>query len=290
MRSGFVILNFNSWKLTKFLAEKVSSFHNIDRVIIVDNLSTDDSYEHLKELHSDNIEVILSDKNGGYSYGNNLGAWHCKEQYIDILFIANPDVDIQEEDISKILEGFKNSDYSILSGVEYDINGRMSEPPLWKQMTYKDDLIDCFFLGRKFVNNKKGIQLKKNLKIQSAEIVKGSFFGIRLEEFLDLGGFDEEVFLFCEERILAHKLINTGRKIGIVTGAKYFHNHSAAINKTYKAVSSQIKILYKSRMYYNKHYLQIGRLKRILLKSAMEISILEYKLLDLVKAIRSRTE
>lgn len=283
MKSGFVILNYNSWKLTRSLAEKVSGFSRIDKVIIVDNVSTDNSYEHLKQLQSDTIEVVLSNKNGGYSYGNNIGAKVCKKQNIDILFIANPDVDIEEADIFKIMEAFKNSDFSILSGIEYDINGHVSKPVLWKLMTYTDDLLDCFFLGRKLLRLKNKIQLEKNLEIQNAEMVKGSFFGVRLKDFLQLNGFDEGVFLFCEERILAHKFINAGKKIGIVTGAKYYHNHSASINKTYKAVASQIKLLYKSRIYYNNHYSRIGKFKRILLIFAMKISILEYRLSDFIK-------
>ena len=50
MKTGFVILNYNSYNLTSKLAAAVSAYRNIDLVVIVDNKSTDDSYEKLKKM------------------------------------------------------------------------------------------------------------------------------------------------------------------------------------------------------------------------------------------------
>ena len=288
MKTGFVILNYNSWKLTKALAEKVSAFNNIDKVVVVDNVSTDDSYQYLAPLQSAKIEVILSDKNGGYSYGNNIGAQYCAKEGADILFISNPDVDVEEADIDKLLNTFETSDYAMLSGVEYDIEGKVSKDPFWTAMTFKDDLLDCFFIGRKILESKKLVPLDKKVPIQEVDILKGSFFGVRMSSFLEVGGFDDNVFLFCEERIIARKFSDAGMKIGVVTDAKYQHNHSASITKTYKAVASQIKLLYDSRLYYNKTYEKPGSFNMLVLKAAMKISLLEYRLRDAIKGAKHR--
>ena len=65
MKVGVVILNYNSWEMSANLAKKMSSFSVIDEVVIVDNSSTDDSFERLQALKHSKIEVVESEKNGG---------------------------------------------------------------------------------------------------------------------------------------------------------------------------------------------------------------------------------
>ena len=283
MKVGFLILNFNSWELSIKLAEKISRYEYVDKVVIVDNCSTDDSYKRLESCKTEKIDIIKSEKNGGYSYGNNYGAEYCRKLEVDILFISNPDVDVDEKDVNLIINKFKVSDYTILTGVEYDIHKNMSHPPIWKQMDYKDDLMDCFFVGRRLCRTKQGIELDRSKGIQDAEIVKGSFFAVRLEDFLSVGGFDENTFLFCEERILGKRMEMAEKKLGVVTEAKYFHNHSVSINKAYKGVSRQMKLLYNSRLYYHRVYSKVNWIKYWVLFFSMKISLIEYCLVDLVK-------
>lgn len=287
MNVGFLILNYNSWELSANLAKKIAKYQGIGKVVIVDNCSTDDSYDKLLRIEDDKIAVVKSEKNGGYAYGNNYGAKYCKCIGIDILFISNPDVDVDEYDINLIINAFTDKYYAILSGIEYDINKQMSKPPIWKQMTYKDDLLDCFFIGRKLCKAKKGVELDKSKRIQEVELVKGSFFAVRLDSFIDIGGLDEGTFLFCEERILGKKMELTGWKIGVVTESKYYHNHSTTINKAYKSVAKQIDLLYKSRLYYHKNYTKASSLKLNALATSMKLSLLEYRLVDSIKRWRN---
>lgn len=286
MTVGFLILNYNSWELSSRLAQKVAQYRNLDRIVIVDNCSTDDSYKILQGIDCNKIDVVQSEKNGGYAYGNNYGANYCKGIGIDILFISNPDVDVEEEDIERIVDAFKDTGYSVLSGVEYDITKQMSHHPIWKQMTYKDDLMDCFFIGRKLCKTKIGVEIDKSMRIQEVELVKGSFLGVKLDKFLEVGGFDEGTFLFCEERILGKKMEMARAKIGVVTKARYFHNHSATINKAYKSVAKQIKLLYDSRLFYHKKYTKTNSLLIGILALAMRVSLLEYQIVDSIKRWR----
>lgn len=282
MKSGLVILNYNSWEMTKNLALLVAEYKAINYVIVIDNCSSDNSYEHLKKIESEKILVKQSSKNGGYSYGNNYGAVICDEVNIDIMFVVNPDVYISEKNINFILEQFSNNDYSLLTGVEYDIDKNISVPPIWNFPTYGDDIRECFFLGRKCM--KERLQnIRYDVCIQDIDIFKGSFFAIRLDDFKSVGGFDENVFLFCEERILSHKLLESGKKIGLVTSVKYYHNHSYSINNEYKNKSKQMQLLYKSRMYYYQKYEKITSFEKKIMKLCMGISIIEYTMRDVIK-------
>lgn len=282
MKTGFIIVNYNSWNMTKELAQKVASFTSIDAVVVVDNASTDDSFQRLRQLNHRKIHVFQTSENGGYSRGNNYGAHICRDMGMEIVFMANPDTDVEETHIQKILSHLAANGYSVLSGVEYDIHGNMCQPPLWKRKGYWQDLGDCFFLWRIINRKNLGTALDRNTAVQTAEMVKGSFLAVRLEDFLDVGGFDGQIFLYCEERVLSKKMENSGRKMGIVTDACYVHTHTASIRKTYKKVSCQIQILYESELYYHRKYSRIGMLKYVLLAVAMKLSVLEYQIRDLI--------
>lgn len=280
---SFLILNYNSPELTSTYANTVAEYKSVNHVIVVDNCSTDNSYKLLSELDSTKIHVVQSERNGGYSYGNNWGAMYAKSLNTDVLFISNPDVYISEESVNKIIDAFKVSDYSVLSGIEYDINNNITNPPIWRMNTYKDDLLDCFYIGRMSNRKKETIDVQYSIDIQRVDIVKGSFLAVKLQDFIDVEGFDEGVFLFCEERILAKKMKDAGKKVGIVTSVKYFHNHSVSINKSYKKRRQQMELLYKSRIYYNENYEKISKTKLIILAIAMRWSLLEFFIVDAIK-------
>lgn len=283
MKVGFVILNYNSWSMTKALAEKLSAYSCVDEIVVVDNVSTDDSFAHLSEIACHKIHVHQSDRNGGYSYGNNYGAQICKDLGVQLLFISNPDVDIEEAELQKIIAQFRQTDYTLLSAVEYDIDDKQSADPVWKMPTYKDDLLACFFIGRKILSRQKQPALDTGVPVQEADMLKGSFMGVRLDAFLDAGGFDDEFFLFCEERVLANKIRSNGGRIGLVTGAKYNHNHTASIVKIYKKVHSQMALLYRSRKLYHKKYSKVGAVKYLLFRCATAFSLLEFRVLSILK-------
>ena len=129
MKTGFIIVNYNSWNMTEKLAQKAASFTHIDAVVVVDNASTDDSFWRLNQLNHRKIHVFQTSENGGYSRGNNYGAHICRDMGMEIVFMANPDTDVEGTHIQKILDHFAADGYSVLSGVEYDIYGNMRQPP-----------------------------------------------------------------------------------------------------------------------------------------------------------------
>ena len=78
---GVIILNQNDSDTTRKLYETIQGYDSIDHIVIVGNLSPDGSFRQLKSLAGDKVDVIQSDKNGGYSYGNNYGAFYLIDKY-----------------------------------------------------------------------------------------------------------------------------------------------------------------------------------------------------------------
>ena len=54
----FVIINYNTKALAEKLVANVKDYQSISKILIVDNASTDDSYQELKKLENDRIEVL----------------------------------------------------------------------------------------------------------------------------------------------------------------------------------------------------------------------------------------
>jgi len=69
-------------------------------IIVIDNLSSDDSCEMVKSLFLD-ITLIENKENFGFSKGNNIGVAKAKGEYICIL---NPDTVVAEDTFTKILK------------------------------------------------------------------------------------------------------------------------------------------------------------------------------------------
>ncbi len=287
MKVGFSILNFNTPDLTIKLATTVSNYIKVDYVIVVDNASTDDSWEKISKIASDKIKVVETGKNGGYSSGNNYGARFAETLGVDVIFVSNPDVWIEEEDLNAIISYFENSDYSLLTGVEKKPDGSFNLPVICHRNTYFDDLRDCFFIGRKILGVKHSQDDLLPEDIIEIELFRGSFFGIRLMDYLSVGGFDERIFLYCEERILSKKLDTAKKKMGLLPNCKYLHMHSLSIDSVYgKERFKKMKQLFISRLFYNRCYNKVNLFQYLLLQFAMFISLTEYLIVDELNMIK----
>lgn len=276
MKVGIVILNYNDSDTTCKLVKKIQHYDSIYKIQIVDNCSTDKSYSILSKLVGNKINLIKTKKNAGYSYGNNCGARILINDGCDIIIIANPDVEFTNEYINKCINFFFKPNVGMVAGKIQDISGL--EPNKWDYMfeNYKYDLMYCSTLYRKFNKMRSSYQIKD---IQKVDKLPGSLFAISSKAFIDIGGFDENVFLYCEERILGYKLKENGYDIILDGNNCYLHNHSTTINKTFNR-SQKIKILFESKKYVYSTYCKVSKFKQKVLLLAMKFSYFEFYTID----------
>lgn len=71
---------------------------------------------------------------------------------------------------------------------------------------------------------------------------------------------DDNVFLFYEEDILAHRLKNEGYKTASLNSEKFIHYESQTIGKSL-SYYRKMKQMFKSKMYYHKTYNKINSLQ-----------------------------
>ena len=68
---AFVVLNYNDYAITSDYIKRINHYSVINHIVIVDNFSTDGSFEKLQLLASDKVDVIKTFANEGYASGNN---------------------------------------------------------------------------------------------------------------------------------------------------------------------------------------------------------------------------
>ncbi len=282
-KAVMVILNYNDKKVTQKLAQAVVDYSCLERVIIVDNCSTDDSYEYLRRVFdSPTVDVIKTNKNGGYAKGNNFGIKYAITHYNpDCIFVANPDIFVEEKTLQNIMGVMEVRDeYGVLAPI---VNDGLN---VWNLPGFTG-MIESLFLVW-FNLDKKRIKerlLKSTKHVEAVGVVEGSFFCIRREDYEAIGGFDERTFLYAEEIILSKRLQSINKKVGVLTGERYDHLHSTSIKKAYN--SSKCKAFpnfYKSFRVYNKNYLKTGPIKDTVFFICYKLAYLERFIYDCIKS------
>lgn len=288
MKAGIVILNYNDAASVVKLADSITGYASLGHIAIVDNCSTDDSFAVLRQRYEgeQKISVLSSQKNGGYSYGNNYGARYLMEHYPEeVIIIANPDVLFKEELVISILETFeKQPEYGVLTGVMTAPDGSVDPMPYREFFSYVHDLGDCFLTVRRLVYEKRRSAIDYSVPVMTVPVIQGSFFAITAKAFREIGGLDEKVFLYYEEMILGKRLQKAGYLTGVITGQSYIHDHSVSIRRSMKNLRIWKTVL-RSKYYYQKNYNNANVFQMGLLHIFGFFSIIEKFFIEVLRSL-----
>ena len=191
-----------SFKSNDKIINCLKSINNQCKVIVVEN-SNDTKIKQMIENQFNNVNCILSGANLGYGRANNLGLKNVKTKYALIL---NPDAILEKSTLENFLILVKqNLDFAIIGPMEQEKSKSIS-------------LID-----------------KKNDSLIEVENVKGFAMFLNLEQFEQVGFFDENFFIYFEEIDLCKRLSKLNKKIYLSSEIKINHlgaqSHDDSINK-----------------------------------------------------------
>jgi len=88
-----------------------------------------------------------------------------------------------------------------------------------------------------------------------------------MNALMECGLYDEEIFLYYEEKILGFQLKKKGYGTILLLNQSYIHLHSVSINKNVKSILKKQAILHKSKLHYYKNYLGINRFQECLVRA-----------------------
>lgn len=269
-----VVLNYNNAAECLEYVDNISKMGIYDLIVVVDNNSPDNSYERLKELSSDTIIVVKESENRGYGAGNNAGVRIAYEHGCDIAFISNSDVSYDPSCVLAIRNCFDiYEDAAVCSAIQR--NGYSKEilkDSAWDLPTYSEYITSSFiFLNRRF---HRSIPYA-NVPYLRVDCVSGAFLAVRIKPFLDVGGYDERIFLYCEETILGSKLKQHGMATYICCQEEYIHYESGTITKNIPNSIKRFQMVLNNRLFYMEHYLRVPRFKYLFAKMCFWLAVKE---------------
>ena len=180
--------------------------------------------DHLP-AHLDQTAYFLHNhRNAGYSAGNNIGAHFALATGCDAILIVNPDVRISNASyVSRLVEGL-GADKSVgiaasrIVNLSGDEENPMAELSFWKEFAWPLTMVSSRFLPKK-------TELDSLPKRRFVDKVSGACFMITVDALQKIGFFDENVFLYCEEAILAQQMKDRGLKIAFFGDLSVQHAH-----------------------------------------------------------------
>jgi len=278
-----VILNYNDYTSVEKLYDHIKDYKIIDKIILVDNASTDDSFNKLSRMEvNENTVVIKSDKNGGYAYGNNIGLRHSKNLGADYVIVCNPDTEFSEDAIKSCLNSFKRSSKiaavspKVTSGsIAFKFTSSLGE------IAYSNLLLNKIFKPRTIKNS------FNSKDIMRVDVIPGSFVMYDMKKVSEVDYYDENTFLYHEEIIIGRKLYNKGYIQVIDLNSEYEHHHSVSVSKSIKSAIRLKKYFLDSQEYYIRTYLNPSTITMFLYKLIRPLDLLEIFLWTKIKKTNS---
>ena len=246
-----VIINYNSSNFTLGCVESIISHtsQNIGyQIVIVDNASRPEEVFKLKKLENRPlIQILYSEVNLGFGRGNMLVAEKANARYF---FFLNNDCLLLNDCLS-ILEQFcdKNPGTGMCGAQLYsEKRERISSFNYLPTPAVK-------FLGpgllRLFSPNRYPKRQKEYSSPVKVDLVSGSGLFFNYQAFKEIGGFDPNLFFYCEEEDFGERLRKMRWDVYFIPEARYIHFIGGSSSENLV----MLKEYYISLMYFfRKHY------------------------------------
>ena len=280
-----VILNYNDSETTINLLKSISEYEELDFIIVVDNKSTDNSFEILSRYINEKIRIVSTDKNGGYGYGNNYGIrFAFNNLKATHILISNPDVEFTSNSVKAMKKAFLEYDEcAIIAPVTYN-KGKIVA---WKTTDLFQEVAYSTFLFRRFFKPKKDYSKEFFGDKESCyvDIVSGSLLMVNAKIMIESGMYDENVFLYNEEKILYCKMKQKGYKSLLLLNETFIHHHSVSVRKSINSLVKIKKIENESELIYLQKYRDLKGISLIITKIYLKYALVEMWIVSLIKKI-----
>lgn len=277
---GIVVLNYNCAIDTISVAALMQDYPFVSEVQIVDNCSTDNSISEIrKAIYSgalgDKVQFAVAASNQGYAAGNNYGV-HLLLSHgsLDVVVISNPDIFISKEDWTRSVHCLLETKSAAVAPVMY-INGHNSKLKAWKLPTKTTNMLDAIIPLSALVGG--FTKYHDSYYIESNPIVDalpGSLIFFDPGVFCQIGGFDEDTFLYCEEDLIFAKLKKSGFCCRLCGEATYDHRHNVSIGKKFASIFKRYTLLLESKKIYNKKVLKTSTFYDVIYSSVFLVNVI----------------
>ena len=247
---SIVLVNYNSSDHT---LECINSLMNIDyknfEIIIVDNASGMLERKKLDQISLENVKIINSDVNLGFSGGNNL----CISEVMsnsEFILLLNNDTVVEQNFLTELVMAAKsNKNIGIVCPQIFNYYNRSEVSYAGGDINYLKGSV--YIVG---INDKRKDLYEVPRKISFAT---GCCMLINSKVFKDVGLLPEEYFLYFEDTDFSVRVIRKGYSIWYQPTAKIYHKESVSTkrysdNYQYYFVRNRFYFIKKNYLIVNK--------------------------------------
>ena len=230
---------------------------------MVDNNSTDGTVEAVREFAKAcpiPVRVIRNIENLGFGKGHNNAAHESQGEY---LLLLNTDTIMLNDALATFISSFMalnppSSDRykSLINRDAGDYRVHFAGPKLLNANLTPQPSCGPYYsipviVGALFMKGDHwGLTRYSPVRPQRVDWVSGACILTKKHDFLETGGFDENIFMYMEEIDLLHTASKKGMQIWCLPQAHVVHLGSASSNKTYPIFQ-----VYRGFLYlYKKHH------------------------------------
>lgn len=196
-------------------------------IILVDNASSDGVPQAIAREYADDarVRVAFNGANLGFGPAVNRGA---KLANADALLILNPDCMLEPGTVAKLLDVQRDHPQAgVIGAVVCDANGepdpasRRRDPLLWRSLMTISGFAERERQDPKYA----GVNVPGPMPDATVEVenVSGALMLVPRAVFEQLGGFDENYFLHCEDLDLCRRARDAGFKVVLAGHVRVLH-------------------------------------------------------------------
>ena len=243
-----ILVNYNGWadilRLTSILQTEPEFRSGRLEVVVVDNASREPMPEALMRSAPPGLKVLLRPDNGGFAVGVNAGWRIARSPW---LLVMNPDVEIEEGLIGQVIErideydqrpqgppgivgfGLRNPDGSPQGSVGVF-------PSLFRTIREQ-------FIPRSRRKYQAGWRIRRG----PVDWVTGACMLVNGRMIAELGGMDEDFFLYYEEVAFSRSAQDRGWRVEFDPAVEVIHRHplqNRRVSPKMRVITRHSKLLY----------------------------------------------
>tara|TARA_Y100000766_G_scaffold169887_1_gene145889 strand:+ start:3868 stop:4740 length:873 start_codon:yes stop_codon:yes gene_type:complete len=246
---SIIIINYRSWVPLGKCLDSILNQNNFNaKILVLDNNSDDNIFNDFKKKYN-SVEWFKNDENLGFAKACNIGSKKVNSKWI--LFL-NPDTLIPENCFENLANKVKDSENEIISIKQLNEKGIDTHAYGIFLNLYSLNGIFRFIYRLVYGLSKKANSAKLSF---SPDWVSGSFMLIKKKDFIRIGGWDENFWMYYEDMDICKR----AKKHGIATKfyndlyCYHFHGKSSRIDLETK-IKSKSQVIKSSFIFIKKHY------------------------------------
>jgi len=273
MQISVIIVNYN---VKAFLANALAAVERAVKgingeIIVVDNASDDGSIEMLREKFP-TVRLIVNERNIGFGAANNLAMQQARGEFFLLL---NPDTVIQEDTIRTLLDTMiRNPTVGMVGCKVLNPDGtlqlacRRSFPTPWVAFTKISGLSSLF--PRSKIFGKYNLTYLSPDEHHEVDAISGSCMFVRRTVYEQIGGFDEQFFMYGEDLDWCYRIKQAGWSVWYVPSTQIIHYKGES---TRRSNLDELKLFYDAMRYFaRKHFM-----KNIVVDTLLDVGIIARK-------------